>query len=453
MDTLVISPREVNFYPDIHTAAAVPASSIVYVKNEIVEYYSSSHKKWYETTIVQINADNTLDLACRRNVDQGLVRRKKISSTSCQISLRDKENVSVIPNPSTKSADSRYEIGMRVEYYSDSLNGWVLSYVKGYNPDGTYQLNTKKSANASKIRSLITCKDMSKGTLQKLSRIEKSTTPIEPQQPIRTSARIGSHQSTTSTIHRLRGTDYVVSIPLRRSSSSLDLLEYKAEILSQLNLTFDHAMTRMRGFTGGQNEGIFFIQTPQSIGGETPKILYCLKTVRGGRKFDTVPCERENYISIKSRYPSIVEDDDVAFPKRVFEFSDKSNSWDVFVMKVARGERMAEVIGRLVKSGQWNELAKVYHQVGSSLQKFHHRYNSTQHCDLQCSNIYIHGIGESLTVTLIDLGGMGSNVQGNDVEYFSESIRLLARTYGSEFERIAIKNFSSGYSAVSISTV
>jgi hypothetical protein len=219
------------------------------------------------------------------------------------------------------------------------------------------------------------------------------------------------------------------------------LNDYKGEVLSRLNLTFDHSIARMSGFTGGQNDGIFFIQSVSFK-------LYCLKVVRGGRKFDSVPSERENYLAIKKKFPDIVGDENVCFPRCIMSFSRQVggvDGWDVFVMNVARGERMAEVVGRLVKSNDLNKLGQVCLQVGIQVVKFHQRYFSTQHCDLQCSNIYIDTSQQPCVVTLIDLGGMGSNVQGNDVDYFQQSIRLLGRTYGSEFEKIAIENFSKGY--------
>ena len=48
-------------------------------------------------------------------------------------------------------------------------------------------------------------------------------------------------------------------------------------------------------------------------------------------------------------------------------------------------------------------------------------------------------------MSFIDLGGMGSNVQATDIEYFRESIKLLAKTYGVEFERRSTDSFLQGY--------
>jgi len=387
-----------------------------YVAHEVVEYYSSTHKKWYETTVLRINQDSTLDLACRKNVALGFVRRRPIKLHTRASIQEMKENMPSAQNLPSKHV-KKFDIGTRVEYFSDSLNGWVLSYVKGINADGTIQLNTKKSADVSKIR------------------------PLVESSPSRASARIISSLTTTTqpTPHI---PEYLITIRITRSP--FELVHYKGEILSRLGLTFDHSISRMTGFTGGQNEGIFLIQSPQNS-----TRMYCLKVVGSERKFDSVPTERENYLKMRSKFPELIGDENVTFPVAIFQLISSASSvamYDVFVMKVARGERMAELIGRLVKVGEWNKLGKIFRKVGIEIGRFHLRYKNTQHADLQCSNIYVD-LADDGFVTCIDVGGMGSNVQGKDVDYFVESIKLLGRTYGPEFERIAIDNFSRGYAA------
>jgi tRNA A-37 threonylcarbamoyl transferase component Bud32 len=113
-------------------------------------------------------------------------------------------------------------------------------------------------------------------------------------------------------------------------------------------------------------------------------------------------------------------------------------------MPVAPGERMAEVLSRVKDDAA--TLVQIFAGVGKALAAFHRNYPGCQHGDLQSSNIFISLLKSQVEVTFIDLGGMGLKTLGkSDLEYFRESIQLLARTYGPDFERIASSAFFHSY--------
>ena len=224
---------------------------IQFVSNQLVEYYSASHDKWYETTVVCVNDDMTLDLACRKGVDPSVVRARQKPDASAH--RPSKENVSSQVNVSQSSHPGNstpflYQPGSKVEYYSDTMNGWVLSLVQSINPDGTYQLNTKQSADPSRIRALASRKPLD----------------ISP----RMSARLPQPTVPTQSPPSVPG-PYITKIRYRNTS---DLSMYRLEILSLLSLASTHSIVRMSGFSGGQNEGIYFIYSTV-----TREKIFCLK--------------------------------------------------------------------------------------------------------------------------------------------------------------------------------
>lgn len=327
-----------------------------------------------------------------------------------------------------------FVIGQKVEYFSHTMNGWVLSYVKGPNPDGTYRLNTKKSADPRLIRGLL-CSTVAES--------ETLTAPnLKPNlgvrtKPTSTSAIAPQLAVITSRHHVVPGPFQVTLKSIFRAAHSqgFDLSLYKAELLSQLQLPTTYNISRMVGFSGGQNESIWFV-------GSGSTRTFCFKVVKSGRKFPSVPSEKENYVEILSRYPAIMDDASLTFPQKVFCVS----SFDVIAMPVAKGDRMAEVISRIVSKNDEERLRSVFLAVGRQLRIFHKTYAGTQHGDLQSSNIFIE-MGTDVGVSFIDLGGMGltGSLGKRDFEYFLESITLLAKTYGPDFARTATASFIDGY--------
>ena len=375
--------------------------------NQVVEYYSSSYRKWYETSVVNVHPDATLDLKCRKNVNPTLVRPRQN-----RIGTAPSEQNQRHPTDQNRLYPvSSFEIGSKVEYFSDTMNGWVFSYVKGVNPDGTYRLNTKKAAHASRIRHLF----------EPAISVRQVTSPMTPvPHPM------------------VHGGPFLTSLRVSSFRSPFDLALMRSELLSSLAIPSTCSFRRMTGFTGGQNDGIWFASTPT--------VDYCLKLVKSDRKFAAIPSERENYLELLGRFPGIRSDPYMTFPRQIIQLLDAASNrsvYDVICMPVAPGERMAEVISKYTKEP--GMLAQIFSAVGTRLAQFHREYGNTQHCDLQSSNIFV--AIQPVRVTLIDLGGMGTNPNSKDVEYFRDSIGLLARTYGSEFERVASRSFIEGYSS------
>lgn len=361
---------------------------------DVVQYFSSTHKKWVSTRVVKIRSTRSVDLSCRRNVDVSLVQR--VISGSASNSLAEKRSENAAPRNM-----SVFSVGSKVEYYSESMNGWIQAVVRGHNPDGTYCLNIKKSAHASRVRSILSCK------------------PSRREPPSLSSYCL------------------VVSV---EGSVAHDFQSYTARILTALKLTFDHRIVRMKGLAGGQNEGIYFITTPHPENG----FKYCLKLVKSARVFPSIPSERERYMNLVSRYaPLILEDEHVCFPRQILQLTPRTGpSYDLFVMHCAKGERMAELIGQLIANKDWDRVSNVFKLVGVHLRNFHSQYGGAQHGDLQVSNIFVENESE---IVFIDIGGMATTTSGSDVEYFEKSISILAKTYGPMFEKLAISSFRKGY--------
>jgi hypothetical protein len=394
MNVLVPSPEPFDDYHQIIRYEPHSNMSGVFEIGDSVMYFSSTHQKWVQTRVVRVRSGRSVDLSCRKNVDVSLIQRTAPVLASNSSQVRDSENT---PTVQMRHDTVLYAIGTKVEYLSESMNGWIQSLVRGHNADGTYILNTKKTAHPSRVRLILVNSDSKK--------------PVRQVHPI----------SILSTVHV--------------QCQSSDLLVYTAHILGALNLTFDHGLVKMKGLTGGQNEGIYFITSPQK---DTRK--YCLKVVKSVRVFPSIPTERERYLELMHLYPNeLSRDKRISFPIRILQFAETS-PYDVIVMECAKGERMAELVARLVSSADKSSLAQIFEQVGIELKKFHSRYGGLQHGDLQVSNIYV----DQTSITFIDVGGMSRN--GDDVDYFVKSITILAKTYGPEFEVIARSSFNRGYS-------
>ena len=396
MNVVVPSPDSFSYSRRVVPSASNSTERQLYAIGDSVMYFSSTHQKWIQTRVVRVHPGQSVDLSCRKNVDVS-----RIQKTHSMRSPSATQSVICHNSPSLKMGHDTvlYSVGTKVEYLSESVNGWIQSTVRGQNADGTYSLNIKKTAHPSRVRLMLTNSDSSK------------------------TAKLVPPTSIVSIVHV--------------QDKSRDLQVYTAQILSTLNLTFDYALVKMKGLTGGQNEGIYFITSPGQ-GGR----YYCLKVVKSGRVFPSVPTERERYLELMTEYsPEIFQDKRISFPIRILQFVlGTIPMYDVIVMECAKGERMAELVGKLVSSADMSSLALVFEQVGIELKHLHARYRGMQHGDLQVSNIYV----DKGSIVFIDVGGMSR--QGDDVEYFVKSIHMLAKTYGSEFERIASSSFLRGYS-------
>ncbi|KAF4714963.1 hypothetical protein FOZ62_011153, partial [Perkinsus olseni] len=244
-----------------------------------------------------------------------------------------------------------------------------------------------------------------------------------------------------------------------RSSSSFNPNDCFSLLVTELGLQGSGdiiSITSMRGFTGGMNSGIWFVK----VNG-TNKL--CLKLVSAQRKCAQLPTEAGNYTDLAKRYPYLLSRSTLggllAFPVKIFDVAAAPSTgssrvlFNLIAMPVARGVRLAEILGRKVHAREDN--SRILEEVGRQLRRFHERINGTsgrlevQHTDFQPCNIFVDepnlGRGDNGGVTFVDLGGMGVSVKEGDYEHFVKSLTLLGQTYGQEFVRMSVKAFTEGY--------
>jgi predicted unusual protein kinase regulating ubiquinone biosynthesis (AarF/ABC1/UbiB family) len=203
----------------------------------------------------------------------------------------------------------------------------------------------------------------------------------------------------------------------------------------------------MQGFSGGCNEGVFFLTVP-SPGQAT---VYALKLVVATRKFPTLPTEAENLTRLVRAFPHIRDDPYVAFPVKIFDCVAPSGkkAYNLLVMKKAEGTRMSEWIAFKLANQRGNEIFAGCETLGRELRIFMNKYNQSQHTDFQPSNIFVHennGRGGRM-FSFIDIGGMGSPVLESDKEHFLKSLEILGKSYGAQFVAGASAAFQKGYAA------
>lgn len=217
----------------------------------------------------------------------------------------------------------------------------------------------------------------------------------------------------------------------------------RSQLIAQLSAGPTATIQEMRGFRGGLNEGVWFLSDPASDS------QYVLKLVRGSRLDQSLLTESENFQKIAREYPAVTSDPAVAFPVRVLAVVGPAGAkkLDLIVMRRARGERLAEVIARKWYGGQVQALMHVLEKTGLCLGEFHARYGGVQHGDFQPSNLLYDEERDSLV--MIDVGGMGVPTTVGDVAHFSNSVRLLAETYGASLCTDGLRRFEQGYARAS----
>eukprot|EP00931_Biecheleriopsis_adriatica_P024299 TRINITY_DN1517_c0_g2_i1.p1 TRINITY_DN1517_c0_g2~~TRINITY_DN1517_c0_g2_i1.p1 ORF type:complete len:357 (+),score=80.25 TRINITY_DN1517_c0_g2_i1:66-1136(+) len=196
-----------------------------------------------------------------------------------------------------------------------------------------------------------------------------------------------------------------------------------------------------KGFSGGLNEGVWFLQ------GGCEEIV--LKLV----KFDPLApvqlVEEKQFTKLFKELPNIVEDTALAFPFKVLRLLGPGNvrRYDLIAMKKAAGKSLDEIIHQKFRKGLQADLMNIFEKVGEELATFHQRYDGRQHCDAGTQNIFYDE--ESDHVTLIDLGGMGNKTSKNDVERLCHVIRRLSQcpAYGPELEG-GVHHFNAGYARI-----
>lgn len=197
-------------------------------------------------------------------------------------------------------------------------------------------------------------------------------------------------------------------------------------------------ITKLEGFQGGLNRGIWEIKYPDGK-------LEILKLICADRLYPLMPTDAENIRRTAERFPYLLSDESVCYPFRMIRIvivGNEEPAYDLFCMRKSLGSRLSEVL-----SVAWRiNKVKVYDMVydfGRFLASFHDRYCGTQHVDVQPSNIFYNE--QDGHFTLIDMGGMGVKTTKTDIEHFTESLRLLSLSYGEELFDIGAKYFQDGY--------
>jgi len=202
---------------------------------------------------------------------------------------------------------------------------------------------------------------------------------------------------------------------------------------------------KLTGFQGGLNDGIWILHEAGNADG--PPQDWILKVVTATKKASNLPTEAQNVLRLANEHPGILSDPLLAFPKAMLSCVNVAGgkTHDLLVMRKARGERLCEVFARKWHTGQRDECWRIVEKVGTATASIHRRYANIQHGDLQPANIFWDE--SSGCITILDIGGMGMATCDDDVQHFTRALRLLATSYGSDFERDGVAAFQRGYHA------
>lgn len=228
---------------------------------------------------------------------------------------------------------------------------------------------------------------------------------------------------------------------LQMSGPSFDPTQggLRSALLSSLGF-LEASIEQMTGFSGGLNEGVWFVTGSRN--GRHEELV--LKLVKCTRIASNVPTEAENCEKVHRDHPSIAADVSVSFPVKIFScMSHGIKRHDLIVMRRVPGERLAEVICRKYYAKQEGRLLQIFEALGRQLADFHARYGTAQHGDFQPSNVFYDEATDALA--FIDIGGMGIPCMDNDVAHFRKAMNLLANAYGPTLHSDAIMAFDRGY--------
>jgi len=203
----------------------------------------------------------------------------------------------------------------------------------------------------------------------------------------------------------------------------------KPQLLSLLGIHRNTSFSCLGSNSGGLNEGLW---TLHAHGQDL-----IIKLVGASRQ------ESDKLVQLSARYPDMASDSMLAFPLQVVRCvgTDGTHRYDLVVMKRARGTRLGDYVGEKWYGGESDKLMQVLWKLGSCLRKFHSRYGHSQHGDFQPSNIFYDE--DSNNFTFIDVADIGR--QGNDIEHFLKSLKILAGAYGPKFLCEASGAFECGY--------
>jgi len=309
------------------------------------------------------------------------------------------------------------------------LNGIIATFPVGVTP----QSNPKVQKMAA---TLDTAAQLSNKELQPTTAVFTGSSPQHSSAEPRTTAAM-AFTSMLNPGHSLEAGE----LHFTESAPDLTQPQLLQPILDSLGAC-SGTVEKLSGFQGGLNDGIWLLQEAGRPG--KPARDWIMKLVTATRKASCLPTEAQNLSRIASQHPGMLTDPLLAFPTAIFSCIStvRGKTHDLLVMRKARGERLCEVFARKWHSCQSTDCWRIIERVGAATAAIHREYANIQHGDLQPANIFWDDSTSS--VTIIDVGGIGIATTDDDVQHFARALRLLATSYGSEFEAQGIAAFQNG---------
>jgi hypothetical protein len=217
-------------------------------------------------------------------------------------------------------------------------------------------------------------------------------------------------------------------------------MKMKLQLASALGLSQTARMEAVRGNLGGQNFGAWtFTDGSHS---------FILKAVRCQRHYAAIPTETENFLTLARDYPSLVHDQDLAFPVKIFRCRGPTgnNTHNLIAMRKAHGECLNNIINTKCYTRQIPQLMDTFEAAGRFIANLHNRYG-LKHGDCTPSNIFLdEATGKFTMIDVSDLSpGGGFGVTETDVDHFCGGVRLITRCQGDQISSQAVQRFKAGY--------
>jgi len=197
-------------------------------------------------------------------------------------------------------------------------------------------------------------------------------------------------------------------------------------LMESLGLTRDASYKVLQFNCGGLNEGVYIVKDP------VRKFELVLKRVKSHRRREITPTDAESYAWLVEQCPEIVDDDLLAFPRKIITLtsSNGERTFDIIVMRRCPGRSLSEIIAGKLSIGKLDTLLDLFSQVGRCLAELHARYGGWQHGDFTPSNIFHdERLGKT---TFIDVGDVGKEQMETDLEHFFLALGILEKAYGNK---------------------
>jgi tRNA A-37 threonylcarbamoyl transferase component Bud32 len=214
----------------------------------------------------------------------------------------------------------------------------------------------------------------------------------------------------------------------------------KQQIASAVGLSHTARMEAMTGSAGGQNFGTWTL----SNGSQS----FILKAVRCKRHHAAVPTETENFLKLAREYPSVVHDQDIAFPVKIFRcHGPAGNTHNLIAMRKAHGECFTNIINMKCYARQIPQLMDTLEAAGRFIANLHNKHG-LKHGDCQPSNMFLdEASGKFTMIDVSDLSPAGAalGTMETDVDHFCGGVRILTSMHGEQISSQAIQRVKAGY--------